>query len=82
MADADLLERTDLETQEGDEEKFAHYAEAASVTEGYVMGLPFRLYAERFLFRLAIQNVFAYARFAKKSWMPYSYQANKSQVKI
>lgn len=40
MADADLLERTDLETQEGDEEKFAHYAEAASVTEGYVMGTP------------------------------------------
>lgn len=40
MADADLLERTDLEPQEGDEEKFAHYAEAASVTEGYVMGTP------------------------------------------
>lgn len=40
MADADLLERTDLDTQEGNEEKFAHYAEAASVTEGYVMGTP------------------------------------------
>lgn len=40
MADADVLERTDLETQEGNEEKFAHYAEAASVTEGYVMGTP------------------------------------------
>jgi hypothetical protein len=40
MTDTDLLERTDLKTQEGDEEKFAHYAEAASVTEGYVMGTP------------------------------------------
>jgi hypothetical protein len=40
MAEADLLERHDLETQEGGEEKFAHYAEAASVTEGYVMGTP------------------------------------------
>ena len=40
MADADLLERTDLDTQEGNGEKFAHYAEAASVTEGYVMGTP------------------------------------------
>ena len=40
MADADLLERTDLETQESDEEHFAHYAESASVTEGYVLGTP------------------------------------------
>lgn len=40
MVDTDLLERTDLKTQEGDEEKLAHYAEAASVTEGYVMGTP------------------------------------------
>lgn len=40
MTDADVLERTELDTQEGNEEKFAHYAEAASVTEGYVMGTP------------------------------------------
>lgn len=40
MTEADVLERQDLETQEGDEEKFAHYAEAASVTEGYIMGTP------------------------------------------
>ena len=40
MADADLLERTNLKTQEGDEEHFAHYAESASVTEGYVLGTP------------------------------------------
>jgi hypothetical protein len=40
MADADLLERIEIETQEGNEEHFAHYAEAASVTEGYVLGTP------------------------------------------
>jgi hypothetical protein len=40
MAEADLLELTELETQEGNEEHFAHYAEAASVTEGYVLGTP------------------------------------------
>lgn len=40
MADAEVLERTDLDTQEGNEEKFAHYAESASVTEGYIMGTP------------------------------------------
>lgn len=40
MANADLLEHTDLETQDGSEEHFAHYAESASVTEGYVLGTP------------------------------------------
>ena len=40
MAESDLLERLDVETQGGEEEKFAHYAEAASVTEGYVRGTP------------------------------------------
>jgi hypothetical protein len=40
MLDSDVLERTDLDTQEGGEEKLAHYAESASVTEGYVMGTP------------------------------------------
>jgi hypothetical protein len=40
MADAAVLERIDIETENGDDEKFAHYAEAASVTEGYIMGTP------------------------------------------
>lgn len=40
MTGTDLLELTDVDTREGDEEHFAHYAEAASVTEGYVMGTP------------------------------------------
>ena len=40
MADVDLLQRTDLETQEGNKEHFAHYAESTSVTEGYVLGTP------------------------------------------
>lgn len=40
MANTDVLERADTETQNSDDEKFAHYAEAASVTEGYVMGTP------------------------------------------
>ena len=37
----DLLD-TDLEreTESGDSNEFAHYAEAASVTEGYVLGTP------------------------------------------
>jgi len=40
MTGTDLLELTDIDTQEGNEEHFAHYAEAASVTEGYIMGTP------------------------------------------
>jgi hypothetical protein len=40
----DVLEivDTDLEHEldEKDDESFAHYAEAASVTEGYIMGTP------------------------------------------
>lgn len=37
MSSTDLLERTDnFDTD--DSEDFAHYAEAAKVTEGYVMG--------------------------------------------
>jgi hypothetical protein len=40
MTDTDLLEHTDSETKEGDEEHFAHYAESASITEGYVLGTP------------------------------------------
>jgi hypothetical protein len=35
----DLLEKVKRDETTG-EEKFAHYAEAASVTEGYVMGTP------------------------------------------
>ena len=37
----DLLD-TDLEqeTESGDSNEFAHYAESASVTEGYIMGTP------------------------------------------
>lgn len=37
----DLLD-TDLEreTESGDSNEVAHYAEAASVTEGYIMGTP------------------------------------------
>lgn len=36
----DVLERTDSEsiTDNSEDNKFAHYAEKASVTEGYVMG--------------------------------------------
>lgn len=40
MTDVDLLERVELQTQGGEEEHFAHYAESASVTEGYVLGTP------------------------------------------
>jgi hypothetical protein len=36
----DLLEKPDLDTEAGNEEPFAHYAESASVTEGYIMGTP------------------------------------------
>jgi hypothetical protein len=37
----DLLEDTDTRTTDSDEEEqFAHYAEKASVTEGYIMGTP------------------------------------------
>jgi hypothetical protein len=37
----DLLEDTDVRTTDSDEnEQFAHYAEKASVTEGYIMGTP------------------------------------------
>ncbi len=38
----DVLERTDIDqqTSEDDEEHFAHYADAAKVTEGYIMGTP------------------------------------------
>lgn len=41
MTESSLLERTDLESEEKeDDDKFAHYAESASVTEGYVLGTP------------------------------------------
>jgi hypothetical protein len=38
----DVLERTDTdqETSEDYEEHFAHYAQKAKVTEGYIMGTP------------------------------------------
>jgi hypothetical protein len=38
----DILEDIDskIDTNDGDEEHFAHYAESASVTEGYIMGTP------------------------------------------
>jgi hypothetical protein len=35
----DTLEQVDIDSTTG-EEHFAHYAESASVTEGYVMGTP------------------------------------------
>jgi len=40
MTDSAVLEdiRTDL--TDGDENRFAHYAESTSVTEGYVLGTP------------------------------------------
>jgi len=37
MSSTNLLERTDISDTD-DSEDFAHYAEAAKVTEGYVMG--------------------------------------------
>lgn len=38
----DVLEdvNTDIKNDDNDEEQFAHYAESASVTEGYIMGTP------------------------------------------
>ncbi len=38
----DVLEdvNTDIKNDDSDEEQFAHYAESASVTEGYIMGTP------------------------------------------
>jgi Protein of unknown function (DUF3039) len=37
----DLLERPEIKHSDSDsQEHFAHYAEAAEVTEGYVMGTP------------------------------------------
>jgi hypothetical protein len=37
----DLLERTETqETDSDDSNQFAHYADAAKVTEGYIMGTP------------------------------------------
>ena len=37
----DLLERTDTRETDSDESnQFAHYADAAKVTEGYIMGTP------------------------------------------
>lgn len=32
--------RVELDTTENNEEHFAHYAESAQVTEGYIMGTP------------------------------------------
>jgi hypothetical protein len=40
MAQADLLELPDLDTDNEGNEQFAHYAEASEVTEGYIMGTP------------------------------------------
>lgn len=40
MAESLLLEDTRTEIDNGDENRFAHYAESASVTEGYIMGTP------------------------------------------
>jgi hypothetical protein len=39
MSSTDLLERPDA-TDTNDSEDFAHYAESAKVTEGYIMGTP------------------------------------------
>ena len=37
----DVLEKPDVDTSDTDKsEPFAHYAESASVTEGYIMGTP------------------------------------------
>ena len=40
MTESLLLEDTREETREGEDSRLAHYAESASVTEGYVMGTP------------------------------------------
>lgn len=39
MSKTDLLESTST-SKSNDSEEFAHYAESASVTEGYIMGTP------------------------------------------
>jgi hypothetical protein len=36
----DVLENPDVDTQDTGEEHFAHYTDAASATEGYVLGTP------------------------------------------
>jgi hypothetical protein len=36
----DVLEKPDLDIEAENKEPFAHYAESASVTEGYIMGTP------------------------------------------
>jgi hypothetical protein len=38
----DVLEdvNTDVKNDDNDDKQFAHYAESASVTEGYIMGTP------------------------------------------
>lgn len=39
MSDTQLLDKPDT-TDTDDSENFAHYAESAKVTEGYIMGTP------------------------------------------
>lgn len=39
MSEVDLLDKTDT-TDSNLDEHFAHYAESAKVTEGYIMGTP------------------------------------------
>jgi hypothetical protein len=36
----DVLEKPDVDVSDKKEEYFAHYADAAKVTEGYIMGTP------------------------------------------
>jgi hypothetical protein len=40
MFDIDLLEEVDIRDTESDDPLYAHYAEKAKVTEGYIMGTP------------------------------------------
>lgn len=40
MPESLLLEDTRTDIDNGEESRFAHYAESASVTEGYVLGTP------------------------------------------
>lgn len=40
MADSAVLEDIRFDLDEEEENRFAHYAESASVTEGYVLGTP------------------------------------------
>jgi len=40
MFDIDLLEELDIKDTDSDDPLFAHYAEKAKVTEGYIMGTP------------------------------------------